>query len=120
MRKLTSAAVCALLAGCAGTQVVEPVTVVPTHTPGMAFVLVRPLIPNSDKHRVQPRDNKQVDPNSEYILLCDARPVDGIRCSVPTEAALARYSYAPLTGNASKPIDEGIAALQNTDVEKQK
>lgn len=100
--------------GCVEVAAVEPVTVVPTRTPGVTFVVVRPVVQGQgDKHRVQPRDNKQVDPNSQYILLCDARPADGMRCSVPTEAALARYSYTPMTGNADAPIDEGVGTLSD-------
>jgi hypothetical protein len=97
---------------CMQVVAVEPVTLVPTRTPGVTFVVVRPVVAGTgDKRRVQPRDNAQVDPNSEYILMCDARPADGMRCSVPTEAALARYSYAPMTGNADAPIDEGVGTL---------
>jgi hypothetical protein len=97
--------------GCSETKYVAPVTVVPTHTPGVAFVVVRPNLTASHSSRTQPGDGKPIAPNTQYLLLCDGRPVDGMYCGIPTEAAVTRYSYAPRTGNAQAPVDEGIGTL---------
>jgi len=101
------------LVGCTQQQLVEPVTVVATRTPGVSFVVVRPTVSpgHQNTSRVQPGDNAAVNGASWYVLLCDARPADGMHCFVPTEAALSRYSYTPTAGVASAPIDQGVGTL---------
>jgi len=101
--------------GCAPTDLVAPVTVVATRTPGVSFVIVRPksTVGHHTASRLQPGDNSKVNNASWYMLMCDARPVDGMHCSIPTEAALARYSYTPATGVAAAPIDQGVGTLSD-------
>jgi hypothetical protein len=103
------------LIGCTQQQLVEPVTVVATRTPGVSFVVVRPNINQGHEKttRVQPGDNAAVNGSSWYVLLCDARPADGMHCFVPTEAALSRYSYTPTSGIAAAPIDQGVGTLSD-------
>jgi hypothetical protein len=95
------------------TKLVEPVTVVATRTPGVSFVVVRPWADqaHAGATRMQPGDGSKVNASSWYVLLCDARPADGMHCAVPTEAALARYSYTPNVGTATAPIDQGVGTL---------
>ena len=103
---------CAMGVGCNHVVQVAPVTVVPTRTAGVAFVVVRPTAKVGEgKHRIQPSDGKPIDATSQYILLCDARGVDGMRCAIPTEAAIARFSYTPRSGRAAVPVDEGVGTL---------
>ncbi len=114
MRYLTLLMMMGLLGACEGSvRMVEPVTVVATRTPGVSFVVVRPTADrmHAGATRTQPGDNSKVNGSSWYVLLCDARPVDGMHCAVPTEAALARYSYTPNVGNAAAPIDQGVGTL---------
>jgi hypothetical protein len=121
--KILSLFVPLIALGCAQARLFEPVTVVTTRTPGVSFVVVRPLVQQGrGTARQQPGDGKQVDANSWYILMCDARPADGMHCVVPTEASLARYSYTPITGNAAAPIDEGVGTLADisTNISKEK
>lgn len=99
------------LGGCAETKPMVPVTVIPTRTPGVAFVIVRPEVSGAHGRRTQPGDGKPIAPSSQYLLLCDARPAEGMNCSIPTESAVARYSYAPRTGPAAAPLDDGIGTL---------
>ncbi len=103
------------LIGCTQQQLVEPVTVVATRTPGVSFVVVRPNINQGHQKtsRVQPGDNAAVNGSSWYVMLCDARPADGMHCFVPTEAALSRYSYTPTSGIAAAPIDQGVGTLSD-------
>jgi hypothetical protein len=101
------------LIGCTQQQLVEPVTVVATRTPGVSFVVVRPTVTpgHQNTSRVQPGDNAAVNGASWYVLLCDARPADGMHCFLPTEAALSRYSYTPTSGVAPAAIDQGVGTL---------
>jgi hypothetical protein len=98
--------------GCVPVVYRDPVTVVPTRTPGVAYVIVHP---NMDQQPAtsptQPGDGSRVQGNSDYVLLCDARPPDGMRCSVVVEAAFDRYSYTPANGVAAAPVREGVGTL---------
>lgn len=113
-------AIALALAGCATETVVvrEPVTVVPTRTPGVAFVIVRPAAgPGSSlPERRQPGDDDEVNPSSDYILLCDARPVEGMYCGMPSEAALRRFSYTATPGKAAAPVGDAIGTLDQNGI----
>ena len=123
MKRMGLLLFCAMGVACTRVAPMAPVTVVHTRTPGVAFVVVRPTAKSMEAtKRVQPHDGKPIDPTSQYILLCDARPVDGMRCSIPTEASIARYSYTPRSSNAAVPVDEGVGTLADlsTHVSREK
>lgn len=118
--KLLSAALfvgwCTGCAGMGATVLREPVTVVPTRTAGVTFVIVRPAHDVRPSSVQQPGDGGVVMPASDYILLCDARAMTGMQCAIPTEAALARYSYTPNVGPAPTHIDEGVGTLADLNI----
>ena len=73
----------AITLGCNPVIYRDPVTVVPTRTPGVAYVIVHPnMDQQSSTAPTQPGDGTRVQGNSDYVLLCDARPPDGMRCSL--------------------------------------
>jgi hypothetical protein len=91
---LLALAAASWLVGCgAPVELRRPVTVVPTKTPGLAYVIVHPVTKTS-KGDAAPRIG-DVHRNSDYILLCDGRFGDGMRCSIPDEVAFERASEHP-------------------------
>ena len=107
MRTMTLVFSAIALLGCTPppaqvTPLVPPtprITIVPTHTPGVSFVIVRPS-PDKDTPT-----NMYAKLEREYVLLCDGRPADGMHCAVPQEAALARVSEHPRVGAAKSSIE---------------
>jgi hypothetical protein len=101
--------------GCAPNTaaLTPPVMYAPTHTAGIMFVVVRPRPNPTTKYPLhrEPGSSLTASPSSEYILICDARPVDGMHCDLASEAALSRYSYTAGEAKASAPIDEGVGTL---------
>ncbi len=99
--------------GCVPTTVPGPkFTIVPTETAGVVFVVVHPS-PNKPKGiegAVQPGDGKKVSNDADYIMLCDGRPVDGMRCELLAEAGMSRFSYHPLVAPAPKAVDEPVGS----------
>jgi hypothetical protein len=115
-RKLLLPAVPVVLSalGCVPTATVPgpKYTIVPTETAGVVFVIVHPKMNKQGVIQgvTQPGDDNKVGNNADYIMLCDGRPVDGMRCEMLTEAAMSRFSYHPLTGNASAAVEEQIGS----------
>jgi len=103
---------------CAGGAVVvrEPVTLVRTRTAGVTFVIVRPASKERQSGVQQPGDGSAVMPESDYMLICDARGTTGMVCAIPAEAALARYSYTPNGAPAPTNIDEGVGTLADVTI----
>ncbi len=100
--------------GCVPRATVGRVEIVPTHTPGLAFVVVRPSV-------VRRRDalpaQGGVERSSEYILLCDGRPVDGMHCAIASEVAQQRLSYHPTNVAADAPVNHPVGSLEGTTIE---
>jgi hypothetical protein len=88
----------------------NPVTYVATDVAGVMFVIVHPLFTTVPIATLTEPSGGKVNPDSDYVLICDGRGVDGMRCEVATEAALARYSFNPMTGRATAPIGDLILA----------
>jgi hypothetical protein len=109
---LLSAACSAVLAGC-GPQVNSPlVTYVPTHTPGLKYVVVsHPGM--HDEYGSHNRFSK----TSQYILLCDGRPVDGMHCAIPPEVG-QHESAGPTVLRAREPVPEMVGALVGKETEE--
>src|SRR5687767_1921251 len=88
--------------GCgAAVQQRQPVTVVPTYTPGVAMVIVRPTISKSS-------DSRAVDRAAEYVLICDARGADGMHCDIAPEVARDRLSRGVMPPGPAPGVDEGV------------
>lgn len=103
--------------GAAGVEVLrEPVTVVPTRTAGVTFVIVRPAQKMQASSVQQPGDGGAVMPASDYILICDARGMTGMQCAIPSEAAIARYSYIPTSAPGPTNVDEGVGTLADVTI----
>ena len=87
-------------------------TIVPTKTPGVVFVVVHPKMRKEGEipGATQPGDDHKVGNDADYIVLCDGRPVDGMKCEMLPEAATSRFSYHPLSGNAPAAIPEEIGS----------
>jgi hypothetical protein len=74
----------------------------------VALVIVRPEFGRS-------RNSADVDRSSEYILLCDGRPADGMRCQILPEVGADRRSLAVTPGGLGPDIDLGVATLTDVD-----
>lgn len=113
---LMSSCLCLAALGCNKHVIEDPVTVVQTRTPGVAFVIVRPYIKGSSSDVQQSRDGRGVDPESQYILMCDARRPEGMQCRIPPEAALEKHSIGRQSEQPAAPIDQGVGTLADIDV----
>jgi hypothetical protein len=81
------------------------------------FVVVHPSTTSQMPSDVtQPGDGTRIHRSSSYILLCDGRKGDGMRCEVANEAALRRYSYAPSSQSGGPDIKEGIGTVTDVSV----
>ena len=94
------------VAGCGAQNIGfrDPIDVVRTRTPGVAFVVVHPEFSTNQR---QPQVFTQADgtevraDSADYILVCDARPADGMHCAVAREVAVERTSAAPQVKRAA-------------------
>ena len=114
MKRLLLAAVGLGALGCVPPEQqvgYRPIELIPTRTPGVAFVVVSPRMPKQPSGISQPGDGSAVSAASQYVMLCDARPVEGMQCSLIQEASTDRFSYTPATGNAPAPVSEGVGTL---------
>jgi hypothetical protein len=102
-------------AGCAPVELRKPVTVVPTSTPGVAYVLVQPVT-WKDRDDADP-ELAETDRNSDYILLCDARYGDGMRCAVAPEVSRSRFSEHRPIVKSGKAFNFGTAVGEGIKVE---
>ena len=105
----TSIAVFALVMSACVPQVhyFDPVRVIPTSTPGVAWVHI-----TSETCEVWQGDwRKRV--CADYMLLCDARGSTGMKCAIPAEVATARISKHPNIKSSAEPLDVGIGTLGN-------
>jgi hypothetical protein len=99
-----------LMTGCVEAVVpLQPVTVVATRTPGLAMVIVRP-------HYTRSSASDALDRSSEYVLLCDGRPADGMRCAIMPEVGADRRSRGIMPEQPAVAIDEGIATLSDATI----
>lgn len=73
------------------------------------MVLVKPEFTRS-------RNTGEIDRGSEYILLCDGRPAEGMRCHVLPEVGADRRSWAVAPDAAGPKIDLGVATLADVDI----
>jgi hypothetical protein len=96
---------CAVGAQQAGVGA-SPVTVVSTRTPGVALVVVRPFYTKNST-------TDAIDRTSQYVLLCDGRPADGMHCGVMPEVGTDRISRGVPPSGAVPVIDEGIGTLSD-------
>ena len=90
-----------------------PTTIVPTATPGVAYVIVDPWLGStgSKKSTFTQGDGLVIDADeAQYILLCDARPVDGMHCELVKEVAKQRESYTATVPRASASVDAAIGS----------
>jgi hypothetical protein len=85
--------------------VAPPVTVVATHTPGLKYVIVRHSSLRDDFG-----SKAAFSKASDYILLCDGRPVDGMHCTIPPEVGL-HASVGPSLPQAPTPVPSLIGEL---------
>ena len=102
------------LVGCgAAVPAAAPVDYVWTRTPGVVFVIVRPAPLTGKRYPVTPDQGsgQPVDPHAEYVLACDARSPEGMRCEVASEAALRRYSYTPNPVTSAPAMDQNVGEL---------
>lgn len=102
------------IAGCGPIELRKPVTVVRTSTPGVAYVMVQPVT-QFDRDDPDPVLG-ETDRNSDYILLCDARRGDGMRCSVASEASLSRFSEHRSVVKEGATFNAGTAVDAAADV----
>jgi hypothetical protein len=114
-KRLAGIGAALMTAACAPAvvAVVGPATYVPTRTPGVMFVIVHPLPSGMRQYPVvpQPADSTAVHPSAEYILICDGRRGDGMRCEIATEATLRKYSYGPQPTANGPNLTTGIGGL---------
>ena len=102
------------LVGCVpGVNPRAPVRVEPTRTPGVAMVVVRPEFERS-------RNTGEIDRGSEYVLLCDGRPAEGMRCHILPEVGADRRSWAVTPEALGPNIDLGVATLADVDISHSK
>jgi hypothetical protein len=96
--------------GCVpAAQVGRPVTIVATRTPGVAMVIVRPATTKTSRE-------EGVDRRAHYVLLCDGRGADGMRCDILPEVGADRRSRALPPAGAVPVIDEGVATLSDLSI----
>lgn len=104
---LVACVVVACASGCTPVEFRKPVTVVPTDTPGLAYVLVQPV---TWKDRDDPDPElEETDRNSDYILLCDGRYGDGMKCAVAPEVSRSRFSEHRPVVKSGKSFNLGTA-----------
>jgi hypothetical protein len=85
------------------------------------FVVVHPSTSSQmPSDTTQPGDGTRVHRASSYILLCDGRKGDGMRCEVANESALRRYSFAPTSQSGGPDIKEGIGSVTDMSVLQEK
>jgi hypothetical protein len=99
------------LGGCVPQVIFPPVTYVPTHTPGLKYVIVRHSA-LTDPYGSEGTFSK----SSDYVLLCDGRGIDGMHCSIPPEVGL-HVSVGPNLPQAPTPVPTLIGALGGLAVE---
>lgn len=98
------------LMGCVPAINPRPVVrVQPTRTPGVAMVLVRPEFARS-------RGPTELDRGAEYILLCDGRPADGMRCHILPEVGVDRRSLSVTPEALGPTVDLGVATLADVEL----
>jgi hypothetical protein len=92
---------------------------VPTRTAGVMFVVVRPSTSSTKRYAEvqEPGDGVTVNPDSNYLLICDARRPDGMHCEMATEVALRKFSATPPAGAGAPTIDEGIGTVPDISIE---
>jgi hypothetical protein len=73
------------------------------------MVLVKPEFTRS-------RNTGEIDRGSEYILLCDGRPAEGMRCHVLPEVGADRRSWAVAPDAPGPKIELGVATLADVDI----
>jgi hypothetical protein len=93
-----------LALGCGPDATKPAVTYVPTHTPGLKYVVVSHSGLADD---FGSRGN--FSRSSDYLLLCDGRPAEGMHCAIPPEVGM-RASLGP-TAAAPAPVPEMVGAL---------
>lgn len=97
-----------LMTGCYLQRVhhLDPVTVYPTATPGVAWVRV------ASETCVDVDGDRNKRACADYMLLCDARRGDGMHCSIPPEVASTRISRHPNSRASTDSFDAGVATLE--------
>ena len=113
-RAAQAAFVAALLfAPACRPQLFVPTTIVPTATPGVAYVIVDPWLGGTaGKQRTFTQGDGLVinAEEAQYILLCDARPIDGMRCELVKEVAKQRESYTAIVPRAAASVDVPVGS----------
>jgi hypothetical protein len=90
-----AAVIAGLSLGCGGARVVmplavnNPVTVVPTTTEGVAFVIINPAV--RDGGHI-PGQRGTVAQTSQYTLVCDARAAAAMQCRLIEEIGSTAYT----------------------------
>lgn len=101
-------AVCLGVSACA-PQTLRRLTLVPTKTPGLTYVVVHPTDDQKESGVLTPGNGNKLSRGADYILLCDGRQQDGMRCEIPEEVAITRFSANPKAASAPTKIDEEIS-----------
>jgi hypothetical protein len=79
------------------------------------YVVVHPVFPPTAKPpQTKHSDGTAVSPESEYILFCDARGVEGMKCSVVGEVGTERFTYAPAPTTPARPVTLPVGVLDTT------
>lgn len=109
-------AVLCAAAGCTSVVTAPAIKVIPTRTPGVSYVVVRPAFDKRTTTETPDGTGEKVWAASEYLLLCDARPATGMVCTQPPEASTARVSLDPPGDKTTTPVDLGVGVLADISV----
>lgn len=90
---------------CVQVHRLDPVTVYPTNTPGVAWVHV------ASETCVDIEGDRHKRACADYVLLCDGRGASGMRCTIPPEVATTRISKHPNIKSSAEPLDFGVGTL---------
>jgi hypothetical protein len=107
----------ALTVGCGHDPVPIRVLAVPTATPGVEYVVVRPGRRSGAYDTVVDRNGAPLQFDAEYVLLCDGRGTGALKCGMPPEVNDARVSFGPAATSAPA-ADFGTGTLAGVVVEE--
>jgi hypothetical protein len=103
-------------AGCGPVITGPAVKVIPTRTPGVSYVVVRPAFEKRTTTERPDGTGEKVWAVSEYLLLCDARPATGMVCTRPPEVSAARVSLDPPGDKTTTPVEFGVGVLADISI----
>jgi hypothetical protein len=107
------------VSGCAPAPMAPAITFVGSTTPGLKYVVVHPRGQKSREDRIRYKDGTSISRASDYIVLCDARPADGMHCDIPPEIGTNVISKNPTPRPPGYETDLGVGTLDGGGVIEQ-